>query len=131
MKRYAIWNKRDNIITPKGEVLTPEQWIDRYPVAGVDSITVICGAGEVNGSYFGTLGQMVMRYESEGCDFSNCKTDEEKLAAIEAFDDARAEAEAEASATARANEEISAMSLASIAAQMEYQNMMTLPDVEE
>lgn len=131
MKRYAIWNKTDNIITPRGEVLTPEQWIDRYPVAGLDSVTVVCGAGEINGSYFGTLGQMVTSYEGAGCDFSACKTDEEKLAAIEAFDEARAKAEEEAAATARANEEISAMSLASIAAQLEFQNMMTLPDVEE
>ena len=42
MKRYAIWDKKSPIITPIGEVLTAEQWIDRYPVAGVESITVVC-----------------------------------------------------------------------------------------
>ena len=130
MKRYAIWNKKDPIITPKGEVLTAEQWIERYPVAGLDSVKVLCGAGEINGSLFDTLGQAVMRYEAEGCDFSACKTDEDKLAAIEAFLDARDAEAAEAAEAARAQEELNAMSLASIAASMEFQNMMTLPDVE-
>ena len=134
MKRYAIWNKQDLIITPIGEVLTAEQWIERYPVAGVPSITVVCAAGEINGGFFGTLGKMVEMYVNMGCDFSGCETTEEKLAAIEAFEDAK-EAEATAQAKARAeqeaiNAEVSSMSLASIAAQLEYQNMMTLPDEE-
>ena len=45
MSRYSIWNKTDPIITPIGEVLTPEQWIERYPVAGLNTITVVCAAG--------------------------------------------------------------------------------------
>lgn len=88
MKRYAIWNKTDPIITPIGEVLTAEQWKERYPVAGVPSITVVCGAGEINGAFFGTLGQMVQMYEAQGADFSECESDEDKLAVIEAFEDA-------------------------------------------
>lgn len=134
MKRYAIWNKKDFILTPIGEVLTAEQWIQRYPIAGVESITVVCAAGEINGAFFGTLGSMVERYEAEGCDFSACVTAEEKLAAIEAFEDAReAEARAKAEAQAQAeaqNAELNASSLASIAASMEYQNMLTLEDTE-
>ena len=87
MKRYAIWDKSSPIITPVGEVLTAEQWIERYPVAGVPSITVVCSAGEVNGGFFGTLGQMVQIYEAQGADFSACETDADKLAVIEAFED--------------------------------------------
>lgn len=112
MKRYAIWNKIDPIITPIGEVLTPEQWIERYPVAGVPTITVVCGAGEINGSFFGTLGQMVQMYENNGCDFSACKTDEDKLATIEAFEDAMNAPSDEATAEER------------IAAALEYQNAL-------
>ena len=41
MKRYAIWNKQDPVITPVGEVLTAAQWIARYPVAGIASIKVV------------------------------------------------------------------------------------------
>lgn len=135
MNRYAIWNKADPIITPVGEVLTAEQWIQRYPVAGVPSITVICAAGEINGGFFGTLGQMVDTYTKEGCVFTDEMTPEEKLAAIEAFEDAREVSEKEKlqeEAMAKAiNDELTATSLASIAASMEYQNMMTLPDDEE
>lgn len=134
MKKYAIWNKKDPILTPIGEVLTAEKWIERYPIAGVESITVVCAAGEINGAFFGTLGQMVDLYTKQGCDFSACKTAEDKLAAIEAFDDAReaeqaaqAKAQAEAKATA---EDLTATSLASIAASMEYQNLLTLEDME-
>lgn len=87
-KRYAIWNKVDPIITPIGEVLTAEKWIERYPVAGVPSITVVCSAGEINGGFFGTLGQMVQMYEAQGADFSACETAEDKLEVIEAFEDA-------------------------------------------
>lgn len=134
MAKYAIWNKQDDIITPIGEVLTASQWISRYPVAGVATIDVVCAAGEVNGAYFGTLGSMVEHYTKEGCDFSDCTTPEEKLAAIEAFDEAR-EAEAQAKAKENAeteamNAEMTATSLASIAASMEYQNMLTLEDTE-
>ena len=135
MSRYAIWNKKDPIITPIGEVLTAEKWIERYPIAGVDTITVVCAGGEINGGFFGTLGQMVEMYAQEGCDFSACETAEEKLATIEAFEDernAKANAEAKAQAEAEAtNAVLSASSLASIAAQLEYQNMMTLEDIEE
>ena len=134
MSRYAIWNKKDPILTPIGEVISAEKWIERYPIAGVASITVVCGGGEINGSFFGTLGQMVEMYTKEGCDFSECKTAEEKLTAIEAFEDertARANAEAQARAEAEAaNAELNASSLASIAASMEYQNLMTLEDTE-
>lgn len=135
MSKYAIWNKKDPILTPIGEVLTAEKWIERYPIAGVESITVVCAGGEINGAFFGTLGQMVEMYAKQGCDFTACKTAEDKIAAIEAFEDAReAEAAEQAKAQAEAeayNAELNATSLASIAASMEYQNMMTLDDVEE
>lgn len=134
MKRYAIWNKQDVILTPVGEVFTAEQWIQRYPIAGLDSITVVCAAGEINGGFFGTLGQMVEMYTNQGCDFSTCQTAEDKLATIEAFDEAKrlaaAEAAKEKAEIEASNAELSATSLASIAAQLEYQNMMTLDDVE-
>lgn len=134
MKKYAIWNKKDPILTPIGEVLSAEKWIERYPIAGVPSITVVCAGGEINGGFFGTLGQMVDMYSKQGCDFSACESAEDKLEAIEAFEDAReaeqvAQAKAQAEATA-ANEELTAVSLASIAANMEYQNLLTLDDTE-
>ena len=115
-KRYAIWNKQTTIITPIFEVFTPEQWMEKYPVAKLDSVTVICSAGEINGGFFGTMNQMVQIYESQGCDFSSCTTDEEKLNAIEAFEDVREAAALAASQEPSAEERI--------ASALEYQNLM-------
>lgn len=134
MSRYAIWNKKDPILTPIGEVFTAEKWIERYPIAGIESITVVCAGGEINGAFFGTLGQMIEMFTKEGCDFSDCNTAEEKLAKIETFEDKRnAKAAEEARAAAEreaANAALNAASMASIAAQLEFQNMMSLEDVE-
>ena len=88
MKRYAIWDKKSPVIVPTGKIFTAEQWIDKYPVAGINTITVVCSAGEINGGFFGTLGQMVQMYEAQGADFSECVTNEDKLTVIEAFEDA-------------------------------------------
>lgn len=118
MNRYAIWDKESPIITPVGEVLSAEEWKARYPVAALPSITVVCGAGEINGAFFGTLGQMVQMYTAQGCDFSSCTTDEEKLEAIEAFEDTMNAPSTEPSTDER------------IAAALEYQVMSSLPDAE-
>lgn len=117
MKRYAIWNKKDEIITPVGEILTAEQWIERYPIAKLDRITVICSAGEINGGYFGTLGQMKQMYEDMGADFDGCETGEEVLQAIEEFEDQMncPEDNGESAPEER------------IAAALEYQNLLNTP----
>lgn len=130
LKKYAIWNKKDDILTATGTIYTAEQWIEKHPIAKLDSITVLCSAGELNGLLFETLGNLVRKYEGLGCDFSSCATDEDKLNIIEAFEAERQAAKMEADANAVMNEELTATSLASIAASLEYQNMMTLDDVE-
>ena len=121
MKRYAIWNKKDPIITPIGEVLTAQQWIDRYPVAGLETITVICSAGEINGGFFGTLGQMKQMYEAQGADFSACTTNEEILEAIEAWEDYVPEASTEPTA-----EERTATALEAIASGQTTENVAAM-----
>ena len=88
MKRYAIWDKVSPVIVPTGKVFTAEQWIEQYPVAALPQITVVCSAGEINGGFFGTLGQMCQMYEAQGADFSGCESAEDALAVIEAFEDA-------------------------------------------
>lgn len=118
MKRYSIWNKKDEIITPIGEIFTAEQWIARYPVAGLDRITVVCSAGEINGGFFGTLGQMKQMYAGMGADFSNCANDEDILNVIEEFEDNQNTVDTTPTAEER------------IAAALEYQVMASLPDEE-
>lgn len=121
LKRYAIWDKQSTIITPVGEILTPEQWIERYPMAGLNNITVVCGAGEINGSFFGTLGQMVQMYEQQGADFSDATTNIQKLEVIEAFEDEMNNPPDTGESTPEER----------IAAALEYSNMLNSPVVNE
>ena len=119
LKRYAIWDKTSPVITPIGEVLSAEQWIGRYPVAGIQSIPIVCAAGEVNGGYFGVLSEMVQIYEAQGADFSGATTDEEKLEVIEAFEDSANAGTGESSAEER------------IAAALELNNLLQMDTVND
>ena len=126
-KNYKIWNKQDSIITPSGKIFTADEWMEKYPVAKLENIVVICATGDFNGAIFATLGQLIQEAENHGCDFSDCTTNQEKLDRYEEFEETRV---AEATANTIANEELTATSLASIAASLDYQNMMTLEDEE-
>ncbi len=112
MSKYAIWDKQSLVITPIGEVLTADQWIARYPVAGIETIKVVCAGGEINGAFFGTLGQMKEMYGKMGCDFSACEDDQSILDAIEAFEDVLNAPSNEPTAEER------------IASALEFQNML-------
>lgn len=68
---------------------------------------------------------MVDIYTKQGADFSSCTANEEILAVIEDFEDNPPTSDTVS------NEELTATSLASIAASMEYQNILTLDDAEE
>ena len=134
MSRYKIWNGTDDVYTygPPYK-FTPEQWREKYLWSEVEPCVI--SGGTVNGALCMPLTELLSQASKDGCDFSACTTDEEKLAAIEAFEDAR-EAAANAKAaedaqTKAVNDELTVMSLASIAASMEYQNMLTLEDTEE
>lgn len=130
MARYQIWNKQDAIITPSGEVFTPEQWIAKHPIAGVEGIKTVISGDVVNGALLYEFTGFVKRIEQMGCDFSECETDEDFLNTIEVFEDEQAVAaaeaalkEAEAAAAAGATQE-------RIAAALEAQVLMSLPDEE-
>ena len=102
LKRYAIWNRQDEVFTPgtdpniKGWTystqagtsrFTAQEWAQLHPAPA--NAVIVCAAGDYNGGFFGTLGQMVQVYTAAGADFSGAETDEEKLEVIEAFEDAR------------------------------------------
>ena len=116
MARYKIWDKQEKVITPVGEVLSPEQWIERYPVAAVLD-TVVYGSA-INGGFFGVYDQMIDMYTNAGCDFTGCETKQDHLDAIEAFEDASNAGSDIPSAEER------------IAASLEAQVMMQMADEE-
>ena len=116
MSRYKIWDKESDVITPIGEVLTPAQWIERYPVANV--LPTVCGGGAINGAYFGIYDEMIDLYTKNGCDFSECNTEQEHLDKIEEFED-----EMNAPVEVISAEE-------RIASALEAQVLMSMPDEE-
>lgn len=119
MSRYAIWNKEDDVFTPSGEMFTAQQWKEKYPIAEIESVKIVCGGGVLNGAFFGILSEMVDMYANAGCDFSACVTDQDYLDAIESFENERNTPSTEPSTDER------------IAAALEYQVMASLPDAEE
>ena len=115
--KYQIWDKKSNIITPIGEVLTPEQWVTRYPMTGVEGIKTVIGGGVVNGTVCMEFTGFVANYKKAGCDFTGCETDQDNLNAIEAFENS-------------INNQHIVTVEDRIAAALEAQVMMSLPDVE-
>ena len=85
MARYKIYDNKSDVITPVGEKLTAEQWLDRYQWGRYTKMIV--GGGIINGSVALVFDDEVERYRKAGCDFSACTTDEDYLTAIEAFED--------------------------------------------
>lgn len=116
-KRYQIWDKTSPVITPIGEVLKPDQWIAKRPIAGVEGILTVVAGGVINGAFFGVYEEMLDYYGKLGCDFSECSTEQDCLDAIEAFEDAM-----NTTTTASAEERI--------ASALEAQVMMAMPDDE-
>ena len=87
MARYQIWDRNSNIYTYVGEVLTPEQWAARYPWINIPGAKMIIGGGKINGSLCEEYDSFVARAKRLGVDITDDMTDEEVLAAIEAFED--------------------------------------------
>lgn len=118
MARYKIWNGKETIYTlGKPYKFTAEEWKAKYPWSEFVSC-VIRGDTTLNGSFCMPLPDMISIYSKKGCDFSACLTDEEKLDAIEKFEDAMNTPSTEPTPEER------------IAAAVELQAMASLPDVE-
>lgn len=91
MKKYVIWDKISNIITPSGKVFTPTEWVKEYPMAGVNGVKMVIGGGVINGSVLYEFTTMVEQFRQAGVDFSQCVTDQDYLDAIEEYENIRAQ----------------------------------------
>lgn len=118
MAKYAIYDGKSNVITPIGEELTAEQWLNRYPWG--KKVKMVVGGGVINGTVAFVFDDFVARFEEAGVDFSECETDEDKLAAIEAFE----KAQRTTSSTSITTDE-------RIANALEDLVVLNMPDIEE
>lgn len=91
--RFQIWNKTDDIYTQGGGVngggahFTAEQWADRYPWIKQPGAKMIITAGPINGGCVLEFEATKKRYKDMGAAITDGMTDDEVLAAIEAFED--------------------------------------------
>lgn len=119
-KKYQMWDEVSPVITPNMKVFTPEEWMDKYPAAKLDGLNLVISGGKINGSFCTEYTSFVDMYEKMGCDFTGCTTQQEHLDTIEAFEDEMNKPNEEETVTAEER----------IAAALEAQVMMALPDEE-
>lgn len=93
MSKYKLWDKQEDIFTlgvdPKtGKCRwTAQEYMEaKAPWAENPNVKIIVGGGAVNGTMFLEFGATKDFYVRQGCDFSECTTDEEILEAMEAWD---------------------------------------------
>lgn len=78
--RYVIWDKNTDVLTPSGQLFTPAEWQEYYPISRY--VDIVLSGGEINGAYVEIYSQMKERWERAGLDFTG-KTQEEVLQMIE------------------------------------------------
>lgn len=119
MARYKIWNKTDDIYTPSGQKFTASQWMSRYTWAAIPGVKMLITDGVINGGVAIELGQCVAALNERGAQIAiDGLTDDEICAAIESAEDALNAPDNTPSTDER------------IAAALEAQNLMSMPDVE-
>ncbi len=110
--KYKVWNGIDNLITPVGEVLTPEQVKAKYPMAGLPGMKFIVCDAPISMGVFMEFEQTKQTYKQMGVPITDDMTDQEVLDAISYFEENPPETEPSAEER--------------IAAAMEFQNLMSL-----
>lgn len=113
--KYKIWNKTDSLITPIGEVLTPQQVIERHPAAGLEGMKYIIADQPISMAVFMEFEATKAFYKQLGVPITDDMTDQEVLDAISAWEENPPAPEPTAEER--------------IAAALEFQNLTSLPDI--
>jgi len=85
--RYQIWNGTDDIYTPSGTKFTAAEWAAKYPFIKIPGAKMIITSGIINGGCAMEFTATVAEYKRRGAEITDGMTDEEILAAIEAYED--------------------------------------------
>lgn len=126
-KKYAIWDKKSQVITPSMEVFTAEEWMERYPVSKIDGFELVIGGGKINGNMCMELDSFLDDYRARGYEFPEDATPQECLDLIEQYE--QEEYQKQIAAAQQQTEVITPEER--IAAALEAQVLLSMPDVEE
>lgn len=85
--KYKIWDKKSNLVTPIGEVLTPEQVFERYPAARIDGIDYIIADSLISMSVFMEYEATKEHYKKLGANITDTMTKQEVLDTISYFEE--------------------------------------------
>jgi hypothetical protein len=116
MVRYKIWDKQSNLITPTGKELTPEEVFAEYPAARLPNMKYVVCDAPISMGVFMEFEATKEFYKRLGVPITDEMTDQEVLDAISAWE----ENPPEPGSTAEER----------IAAALEFQSIMMLPDIE-
>lgn len=108
--KYKIWNGKDDLITPIGEILTAEQVVTKYPMAAKKDMKFVIVDAPISMGVFMELEQTKTAYKGMGVEITDDMTDQEVLDAISYFEENPVPVEPTAEER--------------IAAAMEYDNLM-------
>lgn len=128
MANITLYDKKTTYMFPSGKLATPEVVANEYPATQVFDYVFFTDAAKQMVSRLEPLNKLCDQYKidlSLDADAKMIKLKE----AMEAEEDANRKAVEEREVNPEiSNEELTATSLASIAASLEYQNMLTLDD---
>lgn len=116
MAKYKIWNKQDPLITPIGEVLTAEQVKAKYPASALPNMKYIICDAAISMGVFMEFEATKEHYKRLGVPITDDMTDQEVLDAISYWEENPPAPEPSAEER--------------IAAMLEFQSMMMMPEVE-
>lgn len=85
--KYKIWDKQETLVTPIGEVLTPEQVIERYPMAALPNFKFIICDAPITLGVFMEYEQTKQSYKQMGVPITEDMTEQEVLDAITFFEE--------------------------------------------
>ena len=117
MPKYKIWDKQSNLITPTGKELTPEEVFAEYPAARLPNMKYIICDAPISMGVFMEFEATKEHYKHLGVPITDDMSDQEVLDAISDWEENPPEPEP------TAEERIAAM--------LEFQAMMMLPDDAE
>ncbi|SHN68630.1 hypothetical protein [Desulfitobacterium chlororespirans] len=111
--KYKIWDKQETLITPIGEVLSPQEVFNQFPASRLSNMKYVIANQPVNMTVFMEFEATKELYRKQGTSITDEMTDQEVLDAITYFEE-------NPPASGPSAEE-------RIAAAMEFQSMMMIP----